>query len=194
MPPPFSDWDPDAARSPEIATPVLAVTEASLHNECIPVLPQPPPLDAAGTAWKRLRRPAMALAPSQQSCGNSTTTTESVGDTDLASHAHPGDRVGVVPTLPVGVGNSIHNWSSDSTADAEPVDDATTDRGANAWHSPVLDPVDPGLQLNYIAATAAFDHCMVPFSSVTTEPPRPQQPDTEMPHSPAITEAAVAIW
>ena len=33
MPSPFSDWDPDAARSPEIATPVLAVTNASLYNE-----------------------------------------------------------------------------------------------------------------------------------------------------------------
>ena len=72
--------------------------------------------------------------------------------------------------------------------------DTTVNLDANAWHNPVLDPVDPGLQLNYNAATAAFDHCMVPFSSVTTEPPRPQQPETEMPHSPATTEAAVAIW
>ena len=138
-----SAWDPDATRSLELAIPVLAVTGASLYNESISALPQPPPLNDAGTAWKRLRRPAMDLKSSHNSCGYSTTATESVGDTDLASHVHPGDRVDVVPTLSVGVGNSIHNWSSDSTADAEPVDDATTDRGANAWHSPVLDPVDP---------------------------------------------------
>ena len=71
----------------------------------------------------------MALKPSHNSCGDSTTATASVGDTDLASHVHSGDRVDVVPTLPVGVGNSILNVSSESsTADAEPVDDATTDR------------------------------------------------------------------
>ena len=71
----------------------------------------------------------------------------------------------VVPILPVGVDNSALNLSSESrTADAEPVDDATTDRGANAWHSPMLDPVDPWLLPNSTsaptfehAATAAFD-------------------------------------
>ena len=165
MPSPFSDWDPDATRSLELATPVLAVTDASLYNESIPALPQPPPLNDSGTAWQRLRRPAMALASSHNSCGDSTTATASVGDTDLASHVRPGDRVDVVPTLPVGVGNSNLNLSSESSpADAEPVDDATTDRGANAWHSPVLDPVDPWLQPNSSsaptfehAATAAFD-------------------------------------
>ena len=106
----------------------------------------------------------MALKSSHNSCGDSTTATKSVGDTDLASHVRPGDRVGVVPTLPVGVGNSNLSLSSESSpANAEPMDDATTDRGANAWHSPVLDPVDPWLQRNSSsaptfehAATAAF--------------------------------------
>jgi hypothetical protein len=91
----------------------------------------------------------------------------SVCDTDLTSHVCPGERGDVVPILPEGVGNSHLNLSSASfPADAESVDDNATAPGANAWHSPVLDPVDLWLQqksslattfLDADAATAAFD-------------------------------------
>ena len=74
------------------------------------------------------------------------------------------------PHYPKGWAISILN---SSTADAEPVDDATIDRGANAWHSPVLDPVDPGLQPKeaitlYGAATAAPDSLNGPFFTNTS--------------------------
>ena len=167
VPSPFSDWDPDATRSLELATPVFAVTGALLYNKNISALPQPPPLNDSGTAWQRLRRPAMVLKSSHNSCGDNTTAMASVGDTDLASHVRPDDSVDVVPTLLVGVGNSNLNLSSESSpADAEPVDDATTDEGANAWHSPVLDPVDPWLQPNSCSATTFEDEVTAAFDSL----------------------------
>ena len=98
VPSPFSAWDPDATRTLELATPVLAVTGASLYHEYPPALTQPPPMSDSGTAWQRLRRPVTALNPSHNSRGNSTTAMASVGDTDLASHARPGESVDVVPT------------------------------------------------------------------------------------------------
>ena len=91
----------------------------------------------------------------------------SVGDTDLASHNRPGESVDMVPTLPVGMCNSPLNLSSASSpVDADPVDDTTTDAGANAWHSPVLDQVDPWLQPKSSSATTFEDAATAAFDSL----------------------------